>query len=242
MKIENLSLAEIVTQKPEAAVILENYNLDYCCGGKRKLGDTLKNDVSKLNHVIDDLEKLFGQESIPENDFDKFSLSRLVDYIIEVHHSYVKANLPVIQQHLEKVSLKHGDTHPEMRKIKLLFDEIKRDFEQHMMKEEIILFPRIKKIESLSHAGILSTENFALEAPIHVMEFEHDAAGKLMEEIKKLSNNYLPPQNACTTFRLSLDELKIFESDLHLHVHLENNILFPKALAMQEKLSNMLLN
>ena len=133
--------------------------------------------------------------------------------------------------------LKHGEAHPEMKRIKVLFDEIKRDFEQHMMKEEVILFPRIKVLETLFNEGRLSKENLAIEAPIRVMEFEHETAGKMMEEIKKLSNNFTSPVNACTTFRLSLEELKIFENDLHQHVHLENNILFPKALDLQNNLN-----
>lgn len=242
MKIENLSLAEIVTSKPEAAVVFENYKLDFCCGGKQKLSEALKNDADKLTEVTALLEKLFEDKTSPENDFNKFSLTQLVDYILENHHSYVKENLPLIQQHLDKVALKHGDAHPEMKKIKVLFDEIKRDFEQHMMKEEVILFPRIKKMEALLNAGNSSNENFALQGPIDVMEYEHETAHQLLEEIKKLSSNYTSPANACTTFRLSLDELKLFENDLHRHVHLENNILFPKALKVQEELNGMMFN
>lgn len=242
MKIENLSLAEIVTTKPEAATLLEKYNLDFCCGGKRKLSEALQNEPSKLMEVIERLEKLFVKETSPGTEFDKFSLTELADYILDNHHSYVKENLPVILQHLEKVAYKHGDAYPEMKKIAELFSEIKRDFEQHMMKEEVILFPRIKKIEASFNTGNFAIENFALRGPIDVMEFEHESAHKLMEGIKKLSNNYTPPANACTTFRLSLDELKNFETDLHRHVHLENNILFPKALKMEEELNRIMLN
>lgn len=236
MKIENLSLAEIVTSKPEAAVVFEKYNLDFCCGGKKKLSEALKNDFDKLKEVTAQLEKIFKDKTSPENDFSKFSLTQLVDYILKNHHSYVKENLPLIQQHLEKVSLKHGDAYPQMKRIKVLFDEIKRDLEQHMMKEEVILFPRIKKLESSVNERNLAEENLILKGPIDVMEYEHETAGKIMEEIKTLSNNYTPPGNACTTFRLSLDELKLFENDLHRHVHLENNILFPKALTLTKKL------
>ena len=242
MNIENLSLAEIVTSKPEAAALLENYNLDFCCRGKQKLSEALSHDSAKLKEVTNRLENIFANKTSSETDFTKLSLTELTDYILDNHHRYVKENLPVIQQHLEKVDLKHGEAHPEMKKIKILFDEIKRDFEQHMMKEEVILFPRIKVLETLFNEGKLSKENLAIEAPIHVMEFEHEAAGKIMEEIKRLSNNFTPPSNACTTFRLSLEELKIFESDLHQHVHLENNILFPKALDLQNDLNQLSCN
>lgn len=235
MKIEDLTLSEIVTSKPAAAVLFENYNLDFCCGGKRKLSEVLKNEPTKLKEVISQIEKLFESKSEPETDFDRFSLSRLVDYIVETHHSYVKENLPVIQQHLEKVALKHGEFHPEMRKINTLFAEIKNDFEQHMMKEEMILFPQIKKMELFPLDGTKSTNFSDMQQPIHVMENEHEAAHKLIDEIKQLSNNFTPPADACTTFKLCLDELKFFESDLHRHVHLENNLLFPKAMVMQQK-------
>lgn len=237
MKIENLSLAEIVISKPEAAALLEMCNLDFCCGGKRKLSEVLFNDQPKLDEVKSKLEKLFEKETTPKTDFNKFSLIQLVDYILENHHRYVRENLPVIQHHIEQVSLKHGDAYPEMKKMEILFDELKRDFEQHMMKEEVILFPRIEKLEELAKERNPSGENFSLQTHVDVMEYEHEIAGKLMREIKKLSNNYTPPSNACTTFRVCLDELKIFENDLHQHVHLENNILFPKALKLQNNLN-----
>src|SRR5205085_2627616 len=128
-----------------------------------------------------------------EKNFSEFSLTQLVDYILGKHHNYVKENLPIIQHHLEKVSSKHGEDYPQMKKIKVLFDEIKRDFEQHIMKEEVILFPRIKVLEALFSNGELSNEQIAIEAPIHVLEFEHETAGRIMEEIKALSNNYTPP-------------------------------------------------
>jgi len=237
MEIENLSLAEIVTSKPEAAALLESYNLDFCCRGKQKLSEALENDAAKLQEVSGRLEKLFKTTATAETDFNKFSLTQLVDYILNTHHRYVKETIPVIQQHLAKVSLKHGEVHPEMKKIELLFDVVKRDFEQHMMKEEIILFPRIKKLELAFSEGNLKEENFDVQQPIHVMELEHDIAGSMMEEIKKLSESYTPPSTACTTYRVCLEELKQFEKDLHRHVHLENNILFPKALELQNNLN-----
>lgn len=234
MEIENLTLAEIVTSKPGAAALFESYNLDFCCRGKQKLSEALKNDSAKLKEVTVHLEKLFETTSITtETDFNKFSLTQLVDYILEKHHRYVKSIIPVIQQHLEKVSSKYGETIPEMKKLKFLFDEIKRDFEQHMMKEEVIFFPRIKKMEAAFNEGNSSGEYFDAQQPINVMELEHKTAGSLMEEIKIVSGNYTPPANVCTTFRVCLEELKIFEKDLHQHVHLENNILFPKALELQ---------
>ena len=242
MEIEKLSLAEIVASKPEAAQLFENYNLDYCCGGKRKLSEALQSDAQKIKEVTGHLEKLFESKNGNEVNFNELSLTELVDHIVGKHHKYVKENLPLIQQHLEKVASKHGAAHIEMKSIKILFDNIKREFEQHMMKEEVILFPRIKKMEMMADGNNVSTEGFAIQGPINVMEYEHESAHQLMEEIKRLSNNFTAPESACTTHRLSLDELKIFEKDLHQHVHLENNILFPKAMEMFSKLSPSALN
>ncbi len=226
MSVENLTLAEIVTARPEAAALFEKYHLDFCCKGKQKLEDAIVGS-EKRKEIKDSIRSLFNQKTKWQQDFNAVSLSFLVDHILENHHTYVKENLPVIQQHLTKVAMKHGDAHPEMKKVKDLFDEIKRDFEQHMMKEEVILFPRIKQMEA---AGVA---NFSLKDTIDVMEFEHENAGQLMEAIRQITNDFTPPSTACTTFRVVLDELKIFLVDLHQHVHLENNILFPKALDIQ---------
>lgn len=242
MKVENLTLSEIVTAKPEAAQLFENYNLDFCCGGKRKLADALMNDSLKLNEITELLKKLFDKESLPNIDFDNISLSQLIDYIIETHHSYVKENLPVIEQHLEKVATKHGVLFPEIRRIADLFSKVWQDLEQHLIKEERILFPRIKLMEGILTEGTASKEKIFVQSPIDVMEAEHETVHQLLDEIKKLSNHYQAPSNACITFRLSFDELKLFEQDLHQHIHLENNILFPKALKMQEELNNTIYN
>lgn len=242
MKVENLTLSEIVTAKPEAAQLFENYNLDFCCGGKRKLADALMNDSLKLNEITELLKKLFDKESLPNIDFDNISLSQLIDYIIETHHSYVKENLPVIEQHLEKVATKHGVLFPEIRRIADLFSKVWQDLEQHLIKEERILFPRIKLMEGILTEGTASKEKIFVQSPIDVMEAEHETVHQLLDEIKKLSNHYQAPSNACITFRLSFDELKLFEQDLHQQIHLENNILFPKALKMQEELNNTIYN
>lgn len=241
MKIENLSLAEIVTEKPQAAALLEKYDLDFCCRGKLKLSDQIK-DQDKLAEVIKELEKVFSDKRPVDVEYGRIPLTELVDHILQKHHRYVKENLPVILDHLEKVSYKHGDSFPEMKKITELFSEVKRDFEQHMMKEEVILFPRIKVMERILSECRNLREKISIQAPVQVMEAEHETAGKLMDEIKNLSHHYTAPENACMTFRLCLDELKLFEQDLHQHVHLENNILFPKALKMQEELNGMMFN
>jgi regulator of cell morphogenesis and NO signaling len=208
--------------------------MDFCCKGKQKLGDVLAGDAHKLSQVSVELENIFNKQSDGKTDYNSWSLSKLVDHIVTNHHEYVRQAAPAIAQHLTKVSQKHGDRFPYMKKVKTIFDEIKRDFDQHMMKEEIILFPRIKILEA-ANEGNKESEFLSIQAPIDVMEYEHENAGRNMHEFRKLTDNYSVPDGACMTFRISLEELKMFEEDLHQHVHLENNILFPKAMIMQRK-------
>ncbi len=235
MKIENLSLGEIVTNKPEAAAIFEAYSLDFCCRGKQKLSEALT-DPGKLSAVVGALEMIYSEEKNgSEIDFKSMPLSQLVDYILNVHHKYVKESIPLIRMHLDKVVTKHGEKYPQMQKIQILFNKAATELETHMMKEELILFPRIKAMESTVKAGDPFI-HIAVESPIKMMEKEHVIAGDLLAEIKKLSNNYTPAQDACTTHRVCIEELKMFENDLHKHVHLENNILFPKAIKKEHLL------
>jgi regulator of cell morphogenesis and NO signaling len=235
MKIENLSLSEIVTQKPQAAAIFESYSLDFCCKGKFKLSDVVT-DPDKLHEIVNVLEIIYSDPvNNAEIDFDSMRLSDLVEYIISIHHQYVKDIVPVIRQHVDKVVAKHGENFPFMIKVRSLFNRVADDLISHMMKEELILFPRIKSMESILDEGDAAVR-VALENPIRIMEQEHELAGELMAEIKKLSNNYQPVENACMTHRVCLEELRMFEIDLHKHVHLENNILFPKALKLEQSL------
>ena len=160
------------------------------------------------------------------------TLTQLCDYIIQTHHAFVKNEMPRIFAYLQKVSSKHGDRHPELYKIFQTFTAVKEEMEGHMKKEELILFPRIKELEKLTNndRGQFQMNIGYLQSPINVMEHEHDHAGTQLNEIRILTNDYTPPQDACTTYRLSFAALQAFEIDLHQHVHLENNILFPKAI------------
>ena len=162
------------------------------------------------------------------------NLTQLSDYIFQTHHAYVKNEMPQIYAYLQKVSSKHGERHPELYKIFKTFAAVKEEMEGHMKKEELILFPRIKELQKLVDNENTNLQlNIAyLQSPITVMEQEHDHAGTLLNDIRILSNDYTPPQDACTTYRLSFAALEAFELDLHQHVHLENNILFPKAIGM----------
>jgi regulator of cell morphogenesis and NO signaling len=244
--IQEKTLAQLVTLNPTAAVVFEKYGLDFCCKGKRTLEEACSEDHLKLKTVEHELEKILQMNlSVPEDrHLDKMDLDELIDYIISRHHHYVKESMPMIHSHLQKVVSKHGEKHPELNDILQLFTEVKEEMEQHMYKEENILFPRIKEINT-AHKSLSANwipDKYYISAPIEVMEGEHDKAGNILAEIKKLTANYTAPDNACTTYRLSFNELNDFELNLHQHVHLENNILFPRALEMQQLQRQVLFN
>lgn len=231
--IQSFTLAELVKAKPEAAPILEKYDLDFCCKGKMKLSDQVKNE-EQLKAVSAELEQLFQEKEHKFMDADAMSLSEVIDYILHSHHSYVKTSMPAIHAHLEKVAYKHGAHHPEMIKVFELFSGIRAELEHHMMKEELVLFPAIKQLEYDFKHGQKNIDIQMIAMPVRVMEAEHNSAGNALAEIRQLTNHYSIPDGACMTFALSLEELKKFEEDLHLHVHLENNTLFPRAIALFE--------
>jgi len=239
------TLAEIVRKFPAAAALFEKFDLDYCCGGKSTLRKACKDEVTyqKIEHALHRMmeDDSNGSEAVH---FETMSATELIDHIVNKHHAFIKSSSPVMQAHLEKVLYKHGSDHPEMEKIVGLFLRLKLEMEQHMFKEEHVLFPRIKAMEMalLKKDAEWEVGKSFVDAPIEAMEAEHDLAGNILHEIKLETNHYEAPANACTTYRLCYDELKQFEHDLHQHVHLENNILFPMALSMQQKLASGILN
>ncbi|MEP7265872.1 MAG: iron-sulfur cluster repair di-iron protein [Bacteroidota bacterium] len=232
--IQEIPLAKLVLMKPQSAGVFEKYNLDFCCRGKQSLSQVLEGNDKEMTMITNELNILFADgDEMVKNIFEDYSLCNLIDHIINTHHRYVKENGNLILGHLEKVAQKHGERHPEMIEVASLFKITLRDLEQHMIKEEIILFPRIKTLET--NISEDDTEGINISTTIKVMETEHEIAGDEMYAIRELTNNYTPPLDACTTYKLSYEELRLFEIDLHQHVHLENNILFPKALKLKRK-------
>lgn len=238
------SLAQIVNNNHLAASVFEKYHLDFCCKGKRTLQQACTESELPVDEIISELEKTTQQNNDKVSiNFDKLSLSQLAEYIVTTHHEYVKKEMPAIASYLQKVASKHGAHHPEMLKVFEILMALKEEMEQHMQKEEVVLFPRIQELEKQIGIGNQPQINITyLKAPITMMEHEHDHAGAAMAEIRKLTGNYNLPADACTTFRLSFAALEAFEFNLHQHVHLENNILFPKALKMFNEIGEYSLN
>lgn len=240
MKIEKENkIGEVVSDNFRTAQVFESLGLDFCCGGKKTINDACLEKGLEPSSVIAQLTAVENNTAIAQ-DFNNWEVDFLVDYIINKHHGYVKKSVPVITRHLEKVVMAHGTNHPEVIRIKTLFDEVKTELIQHMNKEEMMLFPFIKSMKlAIQHSTKINHPPFGSVAfPISIMENEHEEAGELLAEIKMLSNGYEAPKNACNTFKVLYGELKEFEQDLHQHVHLENNILFPKASEMEKELNS----
>ena len=165
--LENLSLAKIILLRPEAASLFEKHNLDFCCGGKQTLAEALKGNTEKLELIKKELQESHTEsENKPSINFETISLSQLIDFIIDTHHRYVNESMPLINEHAHKISTKHGERHPELKKIAALFTDVKKEMEQHMMKEEIVLFPVIKQLETWDKQKMNRNEMMLLETPI----------------------------------------------------------------------------
>lgn len=239
-ELASRTLAQIVTANHRTAAVFEKYHLDFCCKGKRSLQQACSEQNISVEELLNELEGAAStyQAAFP---FDKLTLSQLVDHIVSTHHAYVKTESVQLLAYAEKVAAKHGQRHPELLKIFQLVTAIKEEMALHMQKEELVLFPRIKELENFSqheHGDIKLSFTY-LQAPITMMEQEHDHAGTLLADIRQASSNFTPPSDACTTYKLLFASLQAFEMDLHQHVHLENNILFPKAIMLAKELNKI---
>lgn len=224
-------VGQLVAKDPKLACVFEQYDIDYCCGGK----STLEEVLSKLKLPHEEfLQKLKNISSKPtdacEKDWNKVSLKELTEHIVEAYHVPLRTELARLQKLVNKVSAVHGKAHPEVMQIESVFRSFKEDIELHMQKEEMILFPGIANVE----AGRQTTFGCggSIDHPIEMMTQEHEGAAGALEKMRTLSNNYTPPNDACDTFRVMLHSLASLELDMHQHVHKENNILFPRALSM----------
>jgi regulator of cell morphogenesis and NO signaling len=229
------TLAQIVNENHQAAQLFEKYGLDFCCKGKRPLEIACNEKNLTASDIAAELEILLNNKVKAVIDFNEMSLTELATYIVSTHHQYVKRESPQILAYLHKIASKHGDRHPELADIYENFLALKQELDQHMFKEENILFPRISEIEKASTEKNSHINMNYLAAPVSVMEHEHDSAGNFLREIRDLTNEFNPPVDACTTYRLAFALLQAFELDLHQHIHLENNILFPKAIELLQQ-------
>jgi len=232
------TLGEIAVKDLRKAEVFKKYGLDFCCGGKKTVKEACAEkglDVTKVEQELQNSYKAsFTTRPLPYNDWN---LDFLADYIVNTHHSYVKKTIPDIRTYSEKVAKVHGAHHPELLIINQLAQEVCDEMSAHMVKEETILFPYIKQLVAAKNNGTGKVKfgNLdSVETPINMMEMEHELVGGNMDKIRTISNNFQLPEDACASYSYLFKTLDEFENDLHIHVHLENNILFPKALDLEK--------
>lgn len=229
---------DFAVRKPSSIRVFESFGIDYCCGGEKTLDQACRDAGASIGQVLAALND--GASAPKSNDSNTWSAAPLTDltaHIAEKHHGYVKSEAPRLQALLEKVALKHGASHPELFEIRELFAAMASELSIHMMKEEQILFPHIQRAETAIGASLAPPAAFfgSVGNPIRRMLEEHDDAGALLKRIRALSKDFAVPGDACASYRAVYRGLEEFEKDLHTHVHLENNILFPRALELERK-------
>src|SRR5689334_6635838 len=222
---------DIAVSNPRARQVLEDAGVDYCCGGGKSLHDACSGAGISPAEILERLRKNSREVRAGAANWASVPLSELTRHIREKHHQYVRSAIPQIQKLLAKVKAKHASVHPELSAIEELFAKIAREMIMHMQKEEQILFPYIDAVENALRSGGLIEPPFfqSVRNPIQSMMGEHDSAGDLVRQVRAATGNYAPPENACASFTALYDDLRRFEADLHEHVHLENNVLFPRA-------------
>ena len=229
------TVGSFVTENYRTASIFDKYGIDYCCRGNRSLDEACNEVAADKQAVLNELEILTDDKPADDNDPAHWPLDLLADYIEKKHHRYVEKAIPELFAYLEKVVNAHGSKHPEVKEIAEHFKQSAGELTKHMKKEELLLFPYIKKmVEAENHGGPRPKAMFGnVQNPIAMMMQEHENEGERFRLIAGLSNNYEAPADGCNTYRVTYGLLKAFQDDLHRHIHLENNILFPKAIAVE---------
>ncbi|MEP0813467.1 MAG: iron-sulfur cluster repair di-iron protein [bacterium] len=231
----NLTVGEIVAERIGRSRVLESYGLDYCCGGGTPFADACAAKGLDPDEVAAAIAESDAAPAAGEDDgadYRSMPLSRLCDHIEETHHVFMKREVPRLTELLDKTFKAHGENHPELAQVVRVYAGLRAEIEAHLLKEEQVLFPFIRQMEATG--GVPQFHCGSLQAPIGVMLQEHDNAGDALRKLSELTNGYAVPEDACSTYRAALDGLREMELDLHLHIHKENNILFPRALEEEQ--------
>jgi len=229
-------IGDFVAKDFRTAAVFSKYDIDFCCKGQRRLEEVCaKNNINETN-LLNELNTVLSTKNDSGIDFNSWPLDLLIDYIEKNHHRFVQEKTPVILQFLDKLCNVHGSNHPELFEIKELFKSSADELAPHMKKEELVLFPFISRmINATNSHGVIGKPHFGtVKKPISAMMEEHDHEGERFRTIATLTNNYTPPEDACNTYKVTYSMLQEFEQDLHKHIHLESNILFPKAKALEK--------
>ncbi|MDZ4784309.1 MAG: iron-sulfur cluster repair di-iron protein [Planctomycetia bacterium] len=230
-------VGDLVAERPERARVLEQFAIDYCCGGQRSLADACR----QRNLSVADVERALDikeERTTDQPDWTQVPLATLVADIVDRHHTYLRAELPRLGAMLDKVVARHGDSHAFLHELQRTYIAMWEELANHMLKEELVLFPHVVRLEEADASGLPAPRFHCgtVMQPIHVMEDEHRSAGNALAKMRDLTNGYRPPADACSTWLALWHGLEALEADLHLHIHKENNILFPRAAALESSL------
>ena len=236
---ENQIIGELVAKDYRTASVFKKYGIDFCCQGNRTIDEACQKKNIDSKSVVNDLDAVIQAQGDNSTDYKSWPLDLLADYIEKKHHRYVVEKTAEILPYLDKICRVHGERHPGLIEINEHFNKSAGELAMHMKKEELILFPFVRKLAQAKQEGsnVIAPPFGTVQNPIEAMMQEHTNEGDRFRLIEELSNNYTPPQDACNTYGVTLGLLKEFEQDLHLHIHLENNILFPKAIELEKELS-----
>ncbi|OYX84061.1 MAG: iron-sulfur cluster repair di-iron protein [Flavobacteriales bacterium 32-34-25] len=234
--LEQITIGEYVAKDFRTAALFSKYGIDFCCNGNRSIEEACQKKAVTADVLLQEIETILSSKSDSGIDYNAWPIDLLADYIEKKHHRYVSEKTPILLQFLDKLSRVHGAKHPELLLINELFKGCAGELAQHMKKEELILFPFIKKMvhATLSDELIELPHFETIQNPIAMMMHEHDAEGVRFRKIAELTNNYTPPADGCNTYKVTFAMLEEFEQDLYKHIHLENNILFPKAAKLEK--------
>ena len=234
------TVREVALNIPAATRVLEKLGIDYCCGGAKSLAEACGEANIPIQQVLASLESAAQSAQVREDapraaDWTKAPLTELIAHIINTHHKYTREEIARLGPLFDKVCNVHGPKHPELADLRHNFRALAQELTVHMMKEERVLFPFIERMEEATIAGepILPAPFGSVNHPVTMMVHEHDSAGNILRSLRALSGDYTPPPQACTSYRTLYSALAEFERDLHQHIHLENNVLFPRAIEME---------
>lgn len=240
MDVRKEQIGSMVAADYRTAAIFKKYGIDFCCKGGRTIAEAAEKKNLDTEKIYADLEQL-PQGAAADIDFTAWPLDLLADYVEKTHHRYVREKSPILMEFLNKLCKVHGERHPELFEIRDLFAASVQELGDHMVKEDQILFPFVRTmVEAKNSNQAFEAPNFGtVENPIQMMMHEHTAEGERFEKISALSDGYTPPADACNTYKVAFQMLEEFENDLHRHIHLENNILFPKSIRMEKNFATV---
>ncbi len=231
------SIGSFVANDYRTASVFQKYGIDFCCKGGKSIDEVCESKKINTGQLLAELADVSGQPGNQATDFKSWPPDLLADYIEKKHHRYITDTTPSLKQFLDKLCKVHGSNHPELLEINKEFTASSDELASHMKKEETVLFPYVRQMaDSGNRKEQTAGPSFGtVRNPIQMMMQEHDTEGERFSKISELSSKYTPPDDACTTYKVAYSMLKEFENDLHMHIHLENNILFPKAIEMEKE-------